>query len=76
MTIGDKIRSMNDEELAKLLIGCIDANYDRCWDEPYILPILDSTIKPYDFLDLMKGLKYHCDNNADNTVIEFYNHEI
>lgn len=42
-------------------------------DEPYILPILDSTIKPYDFLDLMEGLKYHCDNN---TVIEFYNHEI
>lgn len=75
MTIGDKIRSMNDEELAKLLIGCIDANYDRCWDEPYILPILDSTIKPYDFLDLMEGLrlKYHCDNN---TVIEFYNREI
>lgn len=31
MTIGDKIRSMNDKELAKLLIGCIDANYDRCW---------------------------------------------
>jgi hypothetical protein len=56
-----------------LLIGCIDANYDRCWDEPYILPILDSTIKPYDFLDLMEGLKYHCDNN---TVIEFYNREI
>lgn len=75
MTIGDKIRSMNDKELAKLLIGCIDANYDRCLDEPYILPILDSTIKPYDFLDLMEGLKlkYRCDNN---TVIEFYNREI
>lgn len=75
MTIGDKIRSMNDKELAKLLIDCIDANYDRCWYEPYILPILDSTIKSYDFLELTKGLKlkYHCDNN---TVIEFYNREI
>lgn len=73
MTIGDKIRSMNDEELAKLLIECIDVNNDRYWYEPYILPILDSTIKSYDFFDLMKGLKHHYDNN---TVIDFYNREI
>ena len=68
MTIGDKIRSMNDEELAKLLIGCVDANYDRCWDEPYILPIVNFTIKPYDFLDLIEGLKYHYNDNNDTTI--------
>ena len=55
MTIGDKIRSMDDEELAKLLTRCIDANrsiYDN-WD--YILPITERlTLELTDTGDLIE----------------------
>jgi hypothetical protein len=59
MTIGDKIRSMNDEELAKLLTRCIDANrsiYDD-WDYTYTLPITERlTLELIDTSDLIEEL--------------------
>lgn len=58
MTIGDKIRSMNDEELAKWLTRCIDANrrniYDN-WD--YTIPITERlTLEFIDKDDLIEEL--------------------
>lgn len=58
MTIGDKIRSMNDEELAKLLTRCVDANrrniYDN-WD--YTIPITERlTLEFIDKDDLIEEL--------------------
>lgn len=62
MTIGDKIRSMNDEELAKLLIGCIDYNQSGYadWDslyEPYLIHVTERlTIAGFDAHDLSEEL--------------------
>lgn len=62
MTIGDKIRSMNDEELAKLLIGCVDANQRGYsdWDslsEPYTISVTEKvTLSPFDVHDLIEIL--------------------
>jgi hypothetical protein len=57
MTIGDKIRSMNDEELAKLLTRCIDANRNICDDWDYTLPITERlTLELIDTSDLIEEL--------------------
>jgi hypothetical protein len=57
MTIGDKIRSMNDEELAKLLTRCIDANRSIYDDWDYTLPITERlTLKLIDTSDLIEEL--------------------
>jgi hypothetical protein len=57
MTIGDKIRSMNDEELAKLLTRCIDANRSIYDDWDYTLPITEKlTLELIDTDDLIEEL--------------------
>lgn len=57
MTIGDKIRSMNDEELAKLLTRCIDANRSIYDDWDYTIPITERlTLELIDTDDLIEEL--------------------
>lgn len=72
MTIGDKIRSMNDEELAKLLIRCADNNqrgYTE-WDslsESYVIPVTENlTLEAFGVHDLTKELGTYF-FNADGT---------
>lgn len=67
MTIGDKIRSMNDHQLAEMLIGCVDANYDRCWNEPYNLMLTENlSLKAFDTHELVEELSTHF-FNADGS---------
>lgn len=57
MTIGDKIRSMDNEELAKLLTRCIDANRSIYDDWDYTLPITERlTLELIDTGDLIEEL--------------------
>jgi hypothetical protein len=57
MTIGDKIRSMNDEELANLLTRCIDANRSIYDDWDYTIPVTEKlTLELIDTYDLIEEL--------------------
>jgi hypothetical protein len=57
MTIGDKIRSMNDEELANLLTRCIDANRSIYDDWDYTIPVTEKlTLELIDTDDLIEEL--------------------